>query len=335
MENVVFMLDSLADLPPSLIAGRSDIVVLDVPIIAVKPGGEEVVFNHLTADTFAEADELVQQGWVTKTSMPKVYASEHEENYGILSVERATREAVKNGKNVVYLAVNSEISGAFQAISALFEQLNEEFGAARAICIDSGCASTGLAMLLGDLLKEFDRLGHYAEGPALLYDIKDYVRDHTQKIAMIFSWFEFEYIKNSGKVAALPAFLGKIFGIHPIGSVEYREDGSRPLITFSQRIRGTKRFFSILARFVSETIAKEDDFIIVAHGNCAEKVAPLIRELSIYIPKATILHGPEWRCGAAIQAHGGPTSIHVNYHRKTPNSFAKSSALLHKICARQ
>lgn len=333
MENVVFMLDALADLPPSSIAGRTDIIVLDIPVIAIKKGEKERLFNRLTADSFAEVDELVQQGWITKTSMPRIYASESDKEYDVPSVEQETRKMIDSGKQVIYLAINSQISGTYQAVSALYAQLNEEYGAEQAICIDSSCASTGLALLLGDILKEYDRLGCYVDKSTIAQSIRDYVYERSKSIAMLFSWFEFEYIKNSGKVAALPAFLGKVFGIHPLGSVEYLDDGSRPLITFPDKIRGTKRFFSVLSRFISETIAEDNGIIIVAHGNCAERVQPLIQELGVYLPRATILHGQEWRCGAAIQAHGGPTSIHINYHRK-PATFKESKAILHDICKR-
>ena len=325
MRKIMFIVDGLADLPPSLVASRSDIKIIDIPIIAVKPGHKELIFRDLTADSFEDADELVQQGWVTKTSLPTVYQSENEEKYGILSVERATREALDEDYDVLYLAINSVISGTFNAVSALYNGLREENPNWRVECVDTECASTGLAMLLSDLLSIYDR--------GVIKDLDTaitWIESNRNRIAMVFSWFEFEYIKNSGKVKALPAILGKMFGIHPIGSVEYT-DNERPLISFREKIRGTKRFFGVLARFISATIEDTRSVITVAHGNCAEKIENLIETIRVYLPEATILSGNDWRCGAAIQAHGGPTSVHINYHRKTPNSLKESELILQNI----
>ena len=328
MGKIMFVVDRLADLPSSLVMSRDDIIVLDIPITCIKHGAEDVVFHDMTADDFIDVNELVEQGYVSKTSLPQIYETLDETKYGITSLERVTRQALSEDKDVLYLAVNHLISGTFDAASALFEEINNsmpENNSCRALCIDTACASTGLAMLFKDLIDEYDQ-GKITS----VSEAKEYIEQHKSSIAMVFSWFEFEYVKKSGKVKALPAFLGKVFGIHPIGSVEYTTAG-RPLITFSRKVRGTKKFYGVLARFIQQTIVDPSGIITIAHGNCLEKVEELAEIIKLTLPEATICYGKEWRCGAAIQAHGGPTSIHINYHRKAPNSFEESEQILESL----
>lgn len=311
-KKIIFIVDTLADLPSTLVASRSDIRVIDIPIMAIYPGRETLTFNGLTADTFEEVDELVQQGYVSKTSLPVIYETKDEEKHGVMSVERMTRAELENGNDVLYLAINSAISGNYGMVSGCYNEINDDYKGCHAACVDTQCASTGLAMLLADILNVYDG-GQITNIDGLIH----YIEHQRRKIGMLFTWFEFNYIKNSGKVTALPAFLGKVFGFHPFGSVEYMNNEERPLTTLSSSIRGTRKFCGVLARFIKTTIANPRGIITVAHGNCEERIQPILETLHIYLPEATILSGDDWRCGAAIQAHGGPTSVHINYHRRS------------------
>lgn len=322
MREVQFLTDAVSDLPASWAKEHPEVTVVDTPIIVAKKGCTEVMFHNLTPDTFAEVDAYVQRKYVSRTSLPVIYATPGEVESGVASVERLTKEYLKQGKDVVYLAMNSAISGTYEHVARLYDDINEsqQFPSQAVMALDTRCAGTGLAMLIMDLI---------ASKPRCLTDVEIYVLGRRSEIAHVFTWFDFTYIINSGKVNALSGFLGRVLGFHPLCSAEY-VDGARPLSTISDRIRGTYKFIDLLSKFVRATIDDEHGVITVAHGNLPDKAAMIAEALREYLPMAKVLQGPDWRCSAAIQAHGGPTSIHVNYHRKRA-TFDETLKIFHEL----
>ncbi|MBQ3310387.1 DegV family EDD domain-containing protein [Candidatus Saccharibacteria bacterium] len=313
--------DAVCDLPATWLKSHPEIIVVDTPVIATKRGCRGIIFKDLTPDTFDRADAYVKQGYTTRTSLPIIWETEDEEQRDIISVERLTRQFLEEGIDVVYLAMNSAISGTYGQVHVLYNELNERYAhSAMALCLDTECASTGLAMLIMDLI---------ASEPKTLDDVREHVAVNQSKIAHVFTWLDFTYIVKSGKVNALSATIGKMLELRPLCSAEYLR-GERPLIAISNKIRGTHKFVNILSKFVKATIDDERGVITVAHGNLPEKAEMIAGALSERLPKAQVLYGPDWRCGAAIQAHGGPTSIHVNYHRK-PASFEETAKIFHEL----
>lgn len=312
--------DSIADLPSFWAEKYPEVATVEMPVIAVKAGHREVEFKGLTADTFMDAHDYVKQGYTTRTSLPVIYESAGEADVGVMSVERLTKQYLDAGKDVIYLALNSAISGVYANVSVMYEELALQYPERKLIVVDTECASTGLAMLIMDLC---------AAELATVRQAEEFVLRQRSHIAHIFTWFDFTYIVRSGKVKSLAAVLGKILGFHPIGSEEYAGDG-RPLVQIGL-FRGKFNFIDKLARLVMRTMVDpEGGPVIIAHGNCEDK-ALMIREAILgYLPKATIYCGPQWRCGAAIQAHGGPSSIHINYHRQ-PMTYEETLKIVHEL----
>lgn len=57
----------------------------------------------------------------------------------------------------------------------------------------------------------------------------------------------------------------------------------------------------------------------------------VVSKLRKYLPNATYLTGPEWRCSAGIQTHGGPSSLHVNFHTKEVGRLEKTIKEMEQI----
>lgn len=304
---IKFMVDGVADLPKSLSREK----ILEVPnhITAVKPGEEMLELTDLDADNFDERTrELIADGYVTRTSMPSSQA-----------VYAMTRDALCEGSDVLYLAANESITGSAGVVPAVYLDFRpEEYNGHRAVCMDTQCASTGLGTLVSELVRrQIDNIDEAVK----------FVRVYRERIAHLFTWEDFTFIKNSGKVKALPAFLGKVFSFCPLGSVEYTDAG-RPLVTLSGAIRGKGRFLKVLPKFIKETIDDVTGTITVAHGNDEPYARAIAEAIAKTIPTAKVVMNDDWRCGPVIQAHGGPTSIHVNYLRKRPNTYSESVKIL-------
>lgn len=334
MNSFQILTDSICDLPLSWLKKHPMVTVVDTPITLTKPGAETLSFSGLMPpDDFMQIDEYVHKGYTSKTSLPTIYGEAKN------SVESLTNKYLTAGKDVIYLAMNSAISGSYEYIQAFYRNLIKKGQCPKGqtlLAIDTECASTGLAFLIRNMFKD-EKLtpsnpndsDDISSSSLTASSIASFVKENAPKVAHVFTWFEFNYVVKSGKVKALPAFLGKIFGCHPLCSAEYA-NSSRPLLTISGTIRGTSRFLNKFADFVAATIADSKSVVTIAHGNYLEGAKLISEAIKKRLPEATIICNPEWRCGAAIQAHGGPTSIHVNYFRN-PASYADSLQIFNSL----
>jgi predicted TIM-barrel fold metal-dependent hydrolase len=98
------------------------------------------------------------------------------------------------------------------------------------------------------------------------------------------------------------------------------------------RLRGEKRLAVAVAKFIKATITSKIGEITVSHGNAPSFVIKVVEAIREELPEARIYFGTDWRVGLTIQAHGGPTSLHINYHRKPEtNSLASTKEILDSI----
>ena len=309
MVNFQILTDALCDLPADWVAKRDCLTVVETPII-VTGRRHNLTLHDLAADDFSQVEYYIDQGDSVTTSQPHILDPD---GTNPNSIESLTRKYVLGGKDVIYIVMNSELSGAYDTASALFSQLEDwatEQGR-RITCVDSKCMSTGLALLLMELDEKIQsgKITNIAE-------IRDFVEKERGHIGHYFTWGELSYIQRSGRVDGVSAMFGTLLGIRPICSAQYGEDGeTRKLehVNPHAMIRGITKFGEVIGAYAKKHISNPNGPVIVAHGNVPHDAELVAKQIRKYLPDAVIYIGPEWRCGPGIQAHGGPTSIHVNF----------------------
>ena len=327
MENFQLLTDGLCDLPSSWLKQYPNITVIDTPII-VNKGDDTVTLRNLTPADFGQVADYVDKGYSAHTSCPDIYMPDAVDKNAPENVEGVTRSLLDQGKDVLYVPMSSSLSSTYGYVSTLYAELAKEYPNRKVLCVDSLCMSTGLGMLIMDIMEGLEK-GAFSS----LEDIVKFVEEQRGGIAHIFSWCEFSFIRKSGRVSLLPAFLGGALHFQPFCSNEYddRKDGSRVLLPVKSTVRGEEKVAQLLADFAKATITDPEGTIIVAHGDrqgFADQIAAKLKET---FPKANILVGSDWRVSAGIQVHGGPTSMHINFHRKQPNNFTSTSELVKKL----
>ncbi len=318
--NFQILTDSTCDLPESWLAERPYITVLDVPVIVTK-GDERYELNNLRPTDFYQAEKYVERGFRTTTSQPLMYMPDMEclnipEEGRIISTEEAVRRNVAKGKDVIYIVMNSSLSSAYGYATKLFAKLQAELKASgrKTLCVDSQCMSTGLAMLMMDVAKGVE--------DGTLQDVQqiaEFVKKTRGHIAHFFTWEELSYIRKSGRVKSSEAFIGSILGFRLVCSAQYRGEERdllhvTPSHTATIKVRGIGRWADVVGMYMKRHITDTSGPVILAYSNNKESAKKIHNRLLSFLPNANYLMGEEWRCGAGIQAHGGPTSIHINFH---------------------
>lgn len=307
---IKLFVDATADLQADFLAEHPEIEVVDTPILATSRD-DVVSFSHLSPDDFQRVDEeYFRKGYRVTTSQP-LMMSENPEESGYVST--AVRRAVSEGWQVLYLTMGSGMSGTFALAEVCFEKLREELGKTERelLALDSQCMSTGTACLVTELFEHFDLSSMTDVTP-----LADYVKANRGHIVHLFTWSELDYIVKSGRVSTVKAFAAKLIRFIPIGSAVYLPTGERKLelVNGIHSVRSISAFARVLAAYIEAHLAGPDLPVTVAYANNPETGEQLAQKLKELLPGVHIISG--LRLSSAIQAHGGPTSLHINFHAK-------------------
>jgi DegV family protein with EDD domain len=184
---------------------------------------------------------------------------------------------VKEGKDIVYIAMSAGISGTYNAAIAAADELMEEYDGCYVHIVDSmGCGfgSGLLALKAAQLSKENMPCPEASK-------ILDAAVPHA---CQYFTVDDLNFLKNTGRVSGVTASIGTILNIKPI----LFGDSTGHIISCS-KVRGRKNAISaIAAKYSEKRMETEDNIVCISHGDCyddAVKLSELVKEIN---PKAEI-----------------------------------------------
>lgn len=326
MRDFQILTDSVADLLASWLKAHPYVTIVDTPI-TVTTSDRQLTLRNLTADDFDQVAFFVENGGRAITSQPSVFDPEEENPF---SVETITKRYLRKGKDVIYVAMNGALSGTFNTVTLCYRDLDgyaAEQGR-RLLCIDSHCMSTGLALLFIELAKGIEE--GYIDS---IEKVADYVGANRGYIGHFFTWAKLDYIKLSGRVSAVKALAANLFHLRLMCSAQYVNSYTRKLehINPHAKILGLGNYAKALGVYAQRHIMDQFGPVIVAHGNAPHDAEIVVNRLREYLPNAQFLTGPEWRCGAGIQVHGGPSSLHINFHTDNIGTLAETTEEMEEI----
>ena len=326
MRDFQILTDSVSDLPASWLKEHPYVTIIDTPI-TVTTNDRQLTLRNLTADNFDQIAYFVEQGGRAITSQPSVFDPEEENPF---SVESVTKDYLRRGKDVIYVAMNSALSGTFNTVTLCYRDL-DSFAAEqgrRLLCIDSQCMSTGLALLFIELADAITT--GYID---CIERVADFVAANRGHMGHFFTWGKLDYIKLSGRVSAVQSMVANLFHLRLMCSAQYTGESTRRLehINPHAKLIGLNSFAKALGVYAKRHIIDQFGPIIVAHGNAPRDAELVVNRLREYLPDAQYLTGHEWRCGAGIQVHGGPTSLHINFHTDNVGRLDETIAEMEEI----
>lgn len=211
------------------------------------------------------------------------------------------REILEQGKDVLYVAFSSGLSGTFNAARSAKEALLEDYPDNKIILVDSLCASGGEGLLVYMAVKKKNEGATIEEVAAYLDDIKFRIR-HS------FTVLDVDYLKRGGRLNATAAFVAKALNIKP---VLYVNDEGK-LVALAKKHGRRAAINTILANSV-ENISTTDDFITIVSGAacpedclyCKNWLEEKYKELNI---KSRIVITD---IGPVIGSHSGPGTLAI------------------------
>lgn len=180
---------------------------------------------------------------------------------------------LKEGKDILYIAFSSGLSGTYNTGRMMVEEMKEKFPERTIYCIDSLCASIGEGLLvyLAAMQKK--------QGKSL-EEVKDFVMEYRTKICHWFTVEDLHHLKRGGRLTSLEAVVGTALRICPVLSVD--REGK---LTVVAKVRGNKKALDYLVKRLEEDgIDTKNQTVIIGHAACkqyAENVANTLMERGI------------------------------------------------------
>lgn len=204
-------------------------------------------------------------------------------------------EALKEGKDVLYLGFSSGISATSNSAIMAANELREEYPDRKIIAIDTLAASAGEGLILY-LAVEKKKAG------ADIDEVASYVNDLIPKLAHWFTVEDLVYLKRGGRVSAAAAFASGVLGIKPVLHVD--DDGH--LINM-MKVRGRAQSLKAIAKKYMETaVDPKGGTYFISHGDCLDDAKELE---SMIVAEGGNKCALITEIGAVIGSHAGPGTI--------------------------
>lgn len=217
----------------------------------------------------------------------------------VQEAEKLFEDLLLKGKDIFYIGFSSGLSGTFQALVMVLEELREKYPERRIVFVDS------LAAALGEGLLVYYALENRKKG-MVLEDNVSWILDNRLRLAHWFTVDDLFFLKRGGRISSATAIVGTALSIKPVLHV----DDEGHLIPVA-KTRGRKKSIDALVAHMTESIEEpEKQLICISHGDCAKDAQYLAEKITEKLPvkkEDILIHILD----PVIGAHAGPGTLAV------------------------
>lgn len=252
MRPFILLGDSTCDLPRHL---REQYDIDYIPMSYTVDDQEYIASLDWESHSVAEFYQLMRSG-------KRIFTNQ------ILSVtcrEKFT-EALKSGKDVVYISCSSALSSSYQSACVIAREVMEQYPEGHIYCVDSLISTLGQ----GHLLIEAAKLRQDGKSAA---ETAAYIESIRLKVQMMGYPGSLEYLHRAGRVKASSAFFGNLFGVKPI-IISDRLGHNYAL----KKVKGLNNVRNAVAEMVDEAFTEETLVLSIVHADNLQE-ANIISEM--------------------------------------------------------
>ncbi len=270
--------------------------IIWIPITVIE--GEKEYKDRIDIDA-KTLFEKQREGIIFKTSQPS-----------LKSQEESFKKCIEEGKDIVYIALSSGITGEWSAASMAIENLDKK--GVRYKIVDTKSASVGNALFvlyLNEAIKNgmpFEKVCEFA----------DFLTENVRAMASV---FDMTHLYNGGRVSKVSFTVGKLLNMKPI--IHFERSGALVPKTV---VKGNKATIKKMIEIMKEEkggIFTKDERIITGHGSTLEDVEVFEKALRKEEDSLEIIRRD---IGCGIGAHTGESVMAVGYITKPiPEEFEK------------
>lgn len=211
-------------------------------------------------------------------------------------------ELLKEGKDILYVALSSALSGTYQSAMMAIDMLKDEYPNQRIAAVDTLSASLGEGYLVwrAALLKK--------EGKSL-DEVAAWLEANKYHLRHLFTVEELGTLKRGGRLSGTAAFFGTLLGVKPI--LHVTREGKLDVLKKSV---GRKKSLTEMIDIMKEQIvAPEEQTVFIAHGDCLDEAKEVGGLINASMKIKDLFYS---YIGPVIGSHSGPGTIAVFFMGK-------------------
>ncbi|GHU82714.1 hypothetical protein AGMMS50284_5040 [Clostridia bacterium] len=280
MSDYVIFSDSTTDLPPALIE-ELGIKVLPLTFL----------IDNKSYKNYPDNRDLPIEDFYTKirAGIPSKTVQISPTDF-----EEAFEAVLKEGKDVLYIAFSSGLSGTYQSSEIAAKDLKDKYPNNKIIVVDSLAASMGEGLLVYFAVQQ-------KQNGLTIDELEKWLYANRNHLAHWFTVDDLHHLKRGGRVSAAAAVFGSALNIKPLLHV----DNEGHLIPV-KKVRGRKQSLDGLAEKLFETVLPDCKTFFISHGDSLADAKFVEKLIKTKIPdsKVYISH-----IGPVIGSHSGPGTI--------------------------
>ena len=224
----------------------------DVKVVSFK-----YYFGDEEFDTYVPSnDETWLKSFYARVSKKE---SAHTSMVNADSFTKAFTEVLDQGKDFIYLAFSSALSGTYNNAVSVREQLQPLYPDRKMYIFDTLSAAQGLALNVDFAVKHRDR-------GDTLDQIYNWQVENTQKICQWFIVDDLFFLKRGGRISGATAVAGTVLGIKPVLHVS-----SEGKLVKMDTARGRKGALdALVSRYEKYAVMPKSNKVFIGHADCLE-----------------------------------------------------------------
>ena len=209
----------------------------------------------------------------------------------------------KDGKDILFVAFSSQLSGTIQNIYAAREELLQRYPERRMIVVDTLSISLPQSILV---LKAHEL---YRQGKTM-DEVAAWLEENKSRSQAFFTVDDLAYLRRGGRISAVAATVGTMLDLKPIIT-----EGKNGKLLSMDKVRGRKQALRTLAELAAQNIddpAEAEMYVLHADApQDAERLVQLLREKIPGLNQISVRY-----VGPVIGAHCGPGTVAVCFFGK-------------------
>lgn len=274
--------DSCCNLPEYMI----DEFGLEVfPLTFMVDGREHQSYLKGEVTDLSKFYDMMREGKVITTSLPNLD-----------SARKLMAAQLEEGHDVLYLGFSSGLSGTFDAIRLLMDELASEYPDRKLYAVDTLAASGGQGLLVWHACQ-------LARAGASVEEVRDWVEENKLHMAHWFTVDDLMFLFRGGRVSRTSAWAGTILNIKPVMHV----DDEGHLIPLD-KVRGRRKSLDALVEHMAQTgnAPLSEQMVFITHGDCLEDAQYLEGRMRERFGVADVMVN---YVDPVIGAHSGPGTM--------------------------
>ncbi len=237
---------------------------------------------------FKKFYDMMAQGAMTRTS--QVSIGEYVEFF---------EPFLKEGKDILHLALSSGISGTFNSASVACEQLKEKYPDRKIYIVDTYAASAGLGLVA-------DKLADLRDEGKDIDTLYNWIEENKYNVQSWFFVSDLKYLVRNGRVSKTAGAIGNVLNICPLLNID--REGH---LAVKAKVRGKNAVMKAQVKKMFELCENRTDYTdscFISHSDCYDDARAVADMIEAQIPglKGKI---QIFDIGTTIGSHTGPGTV--------------------------